>query len=326
MEQAKRTKTKIIMGIMAALTLFGVWNHPTIWMLFRMLWVVFTVLAFYFHFSGSKGTAIASASINLLFTIITCLISFSDSGRFHFHLPWNVYQWLSTIIQIIGSILLLLYTMDNQIKKNKLKPYIAIAMGIAYWVVYLIQVMVYKVNLGDSFLLIDYIPPTCFRFFLLAYGFSSITVSDVKVREKREKHEVKVREKREKQLEGISKMATRNKLTALLLSIFTGGLGIDRFYLGYIGLGIVKLLTAGGLGIWWLIDIIMLATSSLRPADGSPWEEEQRNMQFAQMNKELVTSTSDNVDALEKLAKLHELGILTDDEFAAKKESILAKM
>ncbi|MBA7716628.1 hypothetical protein ES703_125702 [subsurface metagenome] len=49
-------------------------------------------------------------------------------------------------------------------------------------------------------------------------------------------------------------------LIALLLSIFLGGLGIDRFYMGYIGTGILKLVTSGGFGIWWLIDLILIAT------------------------------------------------------------------
>ena len=61
----------------------------------------------------------------------------------------------------------------------------------------------------------------------------------------------------------------KDKMTALLLSIFLGTLGIDRFYLGYTGLGIVKLITAGGCGIWWLIDVIMIASDSLKAADGS---------------------------------------------------------
>ena len=61
----------------------------------------------------------------------------------------------------------------------------------------------------------------------------------------------------------------KDKMTALLLSIFLGTLGVDRFYLGYIGLGIVKLITAGGCGIWWLIDVIMIATDKVKAADGS---------------------------------------------------------
>ena len=60
----------------------------------------------------------------------------------------------------------------------------------------------------------------------------------------------------------------KSKMVALLLSIFLGVLGIDRFYLGYIGLGILKLLTGGGLGIWWLVDLIMIATGKMKTKDG----------------------------------------------------------
>jgi len=51
----------------------------------------------------------------------------------------------------------------------------------------------------------------------------------------------------------------KNWIAALLLSILVGSLGIDRFYMGYVGLGILKLITLGGLGIWWLIDLILVA-------------------------------------------------------------------
>lgn len=59
-------------------------------------------------------------------------------------------------------------------------------------------------------------------------------------------------------------------MTALLLSLLLGGLGADRFYLGYTGLGIAKLLTFGGCGIWSIIDLIMIATGKMTDAEGRP--------------------------------------------------------
>jgi ribosomal protein L40E len=61
-------------------------------------------------------------------------------------------------------------------------------------------------------------------------------------------------------------------VTALVLSIVLGSLGVDRFYLGYIGLGILKLITLGGCGIWALIDIILIATGKMKDAQGNELE------------------------------------------------------
>jgi len=63
--------------------------------------------------------------------------------------------------------------------------------------------------------------------------------------------------------------APKSYVTALLLSFFLGTLGVDRFYLGYTGIGIAKLLTLGGCGVWALIDFIMIAVRKVNAADGS---------------------------------------------------------
>lgn len=59
-----------------------------------------------------------------------------------------------------------------------------------------------------------------------------------------------------------------NWATALVLSILLPG--IDRIYMGQVGLGILKIITWGGCGIWWVIDIILIATKS--HIDGVEWE------------------------------------------------------
>jgi TM2 domain-containing membrane protein YozV len=56
----------------------------------------------------------------------------------------------------------------------------------------------------------------------------------------------------------------RKRLPAFLLCFFLGGLGIHRFYVGKIGTGVLQILTFGGLGIWVLIDFIMITVGSFR--------------------------------------------------------------
>lgn len=53
--------------------------------------------------------------------------------------------------------------------------------------------------------------------------------------------------------------ADHSYLLAVAFSYFFGGLGVDRFYLGYTGLGVLKLLTFGGFGIWHLVDMLLIA-------------------------------------------------------------------
>ncbi|TVR40854.1 MAG: TM2 domain-containing protein [Bacteroidia bacterium] len=60
----------------------------------------------------------------------------------------------------------------------------------------------------------------------------------------------------------IQSIGFKNPTTLLIVSLLVGGLGIDRFMIGDTGLGIGKLLTCGGLGIWTIVDwfLIMGAT------------------------------------------------------------------
>ena len=57
--------------------------------------------------------------------------------------------------------------------------------------------------------------------------------------------------------------------TLLILSILLGGLGVDHFYTGKIGTGVLKLITIGGCGIWALYDIVMVATGKFTDGDGN---------------------------------------------------------
>ena len=54
----------------------------------------------------------------------------------------------------------------------------------------------------------------------------------------------------------------KDPTTALIISLFIGGWGIDRFYIGDTGLGIGKLITCGGFGIWAIIDWFLIMGST----------------------------------------------------------------
>ena len=61
----------------------------------------------------------------------------------------------------------------------------------------------------------------------------------------------------------------KSQSTTFLLSWLLGYLGVDRFYLGQVGLGILKLITAGGCGIWALIDMVLTAIGAQTDATGA---------------------------------------------------------
>jgi TM2 domain-containing membrane protein YozV len=65
-----------------------------------------------------------------------------------------------------------------------------------------------------------------------------------------------------------SSISPKSRVVALLFCLFLGVIGVHRFYVGKIGTGILMVLTLGGLGIWALIDLILIAAGSFRDKEG----------------------------------------------------------
>ena len=82
-----------------------------------------------------------------------------------------------------------------------------------------------------------------------------------------------VQKKIKKELKkGMPGQGGKSQVTALLLALFLGFWGAHRFYLGHTATGFLMMLTAGGCGIWYLVDLIMIATGDLQPKH-EPYDE-----------------------------------------------------
>jgi len=68
----------------------------------------------------------------------------------------------------------------------------------------------------------------------------------------------------------VSGNSEKSFVATLILCLLLGYLGVHRFYVGKVGTGIIQLLTLGGLGIWTLVDLIVIATQKFEDSDGLP--------------------------------------------------------
>lgn len=63
-------------------------------------------------------------------------------------------------------------------------------------------------------------------------------------------------------------ISRKSRLVTLLFCVLLGVFGVHRFYVGKIGTGVLMLVTIGGLGIWYLVDLILVLAGSFRDSDG----------------------------------------------------------
>ena len=98
----------------------------------------------------------------------------------------------------------------------------------------------------------------------------------------------------------------KSRAVALALCIPLGVFGAHRFYVGKIGTGLLQLCTLGGLGLWYLYDLITIASGEFRDVDGrrvSLWDPEDSNLMGAGIPQELL----DEIDTLRhEVAELSE--------------------
>ena len=116
-----------------------------------------------------------------------------------------------------------------------------------------------------------------------------------------------------------SEPSDKDFITTLLICVFLGGLGVHRFFVDKMGTGVLMLVTLGGLGIWWIIDIILIVTGSFEDSEGRVIAYQAAGAVNREPAKDIPAE-------IEKLADLKDKGIITDEEFQQKKQELLDRI
>ena len=98
-----------------------------------------------------------------------------------------------------------------------------------------------------------------------------------------------------------SNISKRSRGIALALATVTGVFGGHRFYVGKIGTGLLQLTTLGGLGVWWLYDMILIAAGGFRDAEDkrvANWAETESSAHEEAISNEKLELLLDEIDSL----------------------------
>ena len=128
--------------------------------------------------------------------------------------------------------------------------------------------------------------------------------------------DLKIIETKNKSYKPSDELSDKEFLPTLLLCLFVGMIGVHRFYVGKIGTGVAMIFTLGGLGIWVLVDFILICIGSFRDIEG----------RLVKYQRVIVNGQANNTgiaEELEKFAELKEKGIISEEEFNKKKEELL---
>ena len=113
-----------------------------------------------------------------------------------------------------------------------------------------------------------------------------------------------------------SEPSDKDFITTLLICVFLGGLGVHRFFVDKMGTGVLMLVTLGGLGIWWIIDIILIVTGSFEDSEGRVIAYQAAGVANREPAKDIP-------DEIRKFAELKKDGLITEEEFDKKKKELL---
>lgn len=128
----------------------------------------------------------------------------------------------------------------------------------------------------------------------------------------------KLNELNDDQLMVVSTANYKEPTTMLIISLLLGGLGVDRFMLGETGMGVLKLLTAGCLGILTIIDWFNVMSKTRK-----------KNFEIFLQSIEMCKTLSDysnrtnNIEEIKRIKQLLDSGTISEEEYEQRKKELL---